>query len=107
MVLLAYRTFKQIHYMHSCTHSEASTAAGYGWNMSCGRVEQKEEYGGTEGGIWWNRRWNMVKQKVEYGGTEGGIWWNRRWNMEQIWFPMGKWNGYLEEKHGIVDQNME
>ena len=27
--------------------------------------------------------------------------------MEQIWFPMGNWNGYLEGKCGIVDQKEE
>jgi hypothetical protein len=69
--LLAYRTFKQVHYMYICTYSEASTAAGYGWNMSCGRVEWKEEHGGTEGGIWnrfgsqWGSGMDIWKRNVE------------------------------------------
>ena len=69
--LLAYRMFEQVHYMYICTYSEASTAAGYGWNMSCGRVEQKEEYGGTEGGIWnifgsqWGSGMDIWKRNVE------------------------------------------
>ena len=57
--------------MHSCTHSEAATIAGYGWNVSCTRVEWKVECGGTEGGIWnrfgsqWGIGMDIWNRKVE------------------------------------------
>ena len=57
--------------MYICTYSQAPTTAGYGWNMSCGRVEQKGEYGETEGGIWnrfgsqWGSGMDIWKRNAE------------------------------------------
>ena len=73
--LLAYRMFKQVHYMYICTYSEASTAAGYGWNMSCGRVEQKEEHETDlvpNGEVEWIFGREMWNSGPEYGIMEGG-----------------------------------
>ena len=73
--LLAYKTFKQIHYTHSCTHSEATTIAGYEWNVSCRRVEWKVEYGtdlAPNGELEWIFGTEMWNSGPENGIVEGG-----------------------------------
>ena len=61
--------------MHSYTHSEAAAIVGYGWNMGCGRVEQKVEYGTDlvpNGEVEWIFGREMWNSGPEYGIMEGG-----------------------------------